>query len=64
MQQYGMVFGFREPYQILGNPLELPKSDIQLLKRSQIVDADMIQDTERFKMDLVGGACRESSYAV
>lgn len=30
-----MVFGFREPYQIL-------------------VDADMIQDTERFKMDIVG----------
>jgi U3 small nucleolar RNA-associated protein 23 len=36
MQQYGLSFGFREPYQIL-------------------VDADIIRDADRFKMDLVGG---------
>lgn len=48
----------------LVTPLELPISDIPLLKRSEIVDADMIQDTERFKMDLAGGASSESSHAV
>lgn len=36
MQQYGLSFGFREPYQVL-------------------VDADMLRDADRFKMDLVGG---------
>ncbi|TAQ90518.1 hypothetical protein B7494_g1164 [Chlorociboria aeruginascens] len=36
MRQYGMSFGFREPYQVL-------------------VDADMIRDADRFKMDLVAG---------
>lgn len=34
MQQYGLVFGFREPYQV-------------------IVDAQMIQDAEQFRMNLV-----------
>ena len=34
MQQYGLTFGLREPYQVL-------------------VDAEMIQDADRFKMDLV-----------
>ncbi|KAL2041355.1 hypothetical protein N7G274_005737 [Stereocaulon virgatum] len=42
MQQYGIVFGFREPYQVL-------------------VDAQIIQDAERFKMDLVGGLERTLS---
>ncbi len=36
MQQYGLSFGFREPYQVL-------------------LDADIIRDADRFKMDLVGG---------
>ncbi|RFU35230.1 hypothetical protein B7463_g1113, partial [Scytalidium lignicola] len=36
MQQYGMSFGFREPYQVL-------------------LDAEIIRDADRFKMDLVGG---------
>ncbi|KAL3417289.1 hypothetical protein PVAG01_11289 [Phlyctema vagabunda] len=36
MQQYGLTFGFREPYQVL-------------------VDAEIIKDADRFKMDLVGG---------
>ncbi|CAL3964294.1 unnamed protein product [Diplocarpon coronariae] len=36
MQQYGLSYGFREPYQVL-------------------LDADMIKDADRFKMDLVGG---------
>ncbi|KAL2059301.1 hypothetical protein ABVK25_000593 [Lepraria finkii] len=42
MQQYGMVFGFREPYQVL-------------------VDAQTIQDTEHFKMDLLSGLERTLS---
>ncbi|MCJ1291348.1 hypothetical protein MMC34_002891 [Xylographa carneopallida] len=36
MQQYGLTFGFREPYQVL-------------------IDAQMLQDTSRFKMELVTG---------
>ncbi|EPQ67675.1 Bgt-2520 [Blumeria graminis f. sp. tritici] len=36
MQQYGLNFGFREPYQV-------------------ILDADIIKDASKFKMDLVGG---------
>jgi U3 small nucleolar RNA-associated protein 23 len=36
MQQYGLSFGFREPYQVL-------------------VDADILRDADRFKMDLIGG---------
>lgn len=36
MQQYGLNFGFREPYQVL-------------------LDADIIRDADRFKMDLIGG---------
>ncbi|KAI9866493.1 MAG: hypothetical protein M1813_001044 [Trichoglossum hirsutum] len=39
MQQYGMTFGFREPFQVL-------------------LDAGIIQDAARFKMDLVGGLKR------
>jgi U3 small nucleolar RNA-associated protein 23 len=36
MQQYGLNFGFREPYQVL-------------------LDADMIRDADKFKMDLLLG---------
>lgn len=36
MEQYGLNFGFREPYQVL-------------------LDADILKDADRFKMDLVGG---------
>ncbi|KAI9655633.1 MAG: hypothetical protein M1829_000632 [Trizodia sp. TS-e1964] len=36
MQQYGITFGFREPYQVL-------------------LDAQIIQDADRFKMDLISG---------
>jgi hypothetical protein len=36
MNQYGMTFGFREPYQVL-------------------LDAQIIEDAARFKMDLIGG---------
>ncbi|KAH6709285.1 putative rRNA-processing protein utp23 [Leptodontidium sp. MPI-SDFR-AT-0119] len=36
MQQYGLSYGFRVPYQVL-------------------LDAEMIRDADRFKMDLVGG---------
>lgn len=36
MHQYGLTFGFREPYQVL-------------------LDAEIVQDAARFKMDLIGG---------
>lgn len=36
MQQYGLHFGFREPYQVL-------------------LDAEILQDAKRFKMDFLGG---------
>ncbi|KAH6671213.1 Fcf1-domain-containing protein [Halenospora varia] len=36
MQQYGLTYGFREPYQVL-------------------LDAEIIKDADRFKMDLIGG---------
>ncbi|KAF2088258.1 hypothetical protein K490DRAFT_64935 [Saccharata proteae CBS 121410] len=39
MHQYGLTFGFREPYQVL-------------------VDAEMVSDAARFKMDLAGGLTR------
>jgi U3 small nucleolar RNA-associated protein 23 len=42
MQQYGLTFGFREPYQVL-------------------IDAEMLQDADRFKMDLVKGLERTLS---
>lgn len=64
MQQYGLTFGFREPYQVLGNfilapspPTRSPITD----HRKRAVDAQMIEDTERFKMDLVGGLERTLS---
>ena len=53
MQQYGLIFGFREPYQVLGN-WELFLSKCQNTKIC-LVDSQMIHDTERFKMDLAAG---------
>ena len=55
MQQYGLTFGFREPYQVLGmHPSHLPKPST-LAYGTFLVDAQMIQDTNRFSMDLVAG---------
>ena len=56
MQQYGLTFGFREPYQVLGERLLRTLgcrsfADIW----TYAVDAQMIQDADRFQMDLVGG---------
>lgn len=56
MQQYGMVFGFREPYQVLGTFDRVALSDTLLLIALCTVDAQTIQDTEHFKMDLLSGA--------
>ena len=56
MQQYGLSFGFREPYQVLGIfPQRIQSPSKQLLILWLTVDADMIKDADRFKMDLVGG---------
>jgi U3 small nucleolar RNA-associated protein 23 len=53
MLQY-MTFGFREPYQVLGEHWE-PKLESSANKDMYTVDAQMIQDADRFKMDLIGG---------
>lgn len=53
MQQYGLSFGFREPYQVLRKSLYDQPAHCDLT--SLPVDADMIRDADRFKMDLVGG---------
>lgn len=50
-----LTFGFREPYQVLGAHFENLLSFGTRLMALFVVDAQMIQDTERFKMDLVGG---------
>lgn len=68
MQQYGLSFGFREPYQVLGEfPCArwTPKSNLQEELGDQflggciltitLVDADVLKDADRFKMDLIGG---------
>jgi U3 small nucleolar RNA-associated protein 23 len=55
MQQYDLTFGFREPYQVLGALAVDSSFAIIQLKAKFIVDAQMIQDSDRFKMDLVGG---------
>ncbi len=52
MQQYGLSFGFREPYQVIRKFYrQVHATHLILLP----VDADMIRDADRFKMDLVGG---------
>ncbi|KAL8795950.1 MAG: hypothetical protein Q9182_007456 [Xanthomendoza sp. 2 TL-2023] len=55
MQSYGMTFGFREPYQVLGKLLKFSKQATRGNRDGYVVDAQMIQDTARFKMDLLGG---------
>ena len=63
MQQYGLQFGFREPYQVLRTyslvPLPLPRGTSSPLLESlltvHVVDADIIKDADKFKMDLLGG---------
>ena len=56
MQQYALSFGFREPYQVLGEVVDLGTLlYMQLLTIETLVDADIIRDADRFKMDLVGG---------
>lgn len=60
MQQYGMTFGFREPYQVLGMFCKKLPVVLWLINHTT-VDGQMIQDTQRFKMDLVGGLERTLS---
>ena len=67
MQQYQLNFGFREPYQVLGMPLSpsrMNDNNVQNIRRKIdevltnwgiTVDAEMLRDADRFKMDLVGG---------
>lgn len=50
-----LTFGFREPYQVLGAHFKNLASFGTRLMSIFVVDAQMIQDTEKFKMDLVGG---------
>lgn len=55
MQQYCLTFGFREPYQVLG-AFKMTKISfiLAILILTFTVDAQMIQDADRFKMDLTG----------
>lgn len=53
MQQYGLHFGFREPYQVL-RMLELVTSAAYLAADIvMIVDADILLDAARFRMDFL-----------
>ncbi len=48
-----MTFGFREPYQVLGRPfLNQPHCEKREMLTELPVDAEMVQDSCRFKMDL------------
>ena len=58
MQQYGMSFGFREAYQVLRklpNVAHQYYCSFSMTDFLSTVDADIIKDADRFKMDLVGG---------
>ncbi len=55
IQAYSLTFGFRPPYQVLGIWSNITCLAIIQLSYCRIVDAEMIRDTERFRMDLVGG---------
>jgi len=55
MQQYGLNFGFREPYQVLREFSIRPGFAHNYADKSIEVDANMIKDADRFKMDLIGG---------
>lgn len=60
MAQYEMTFGFRGPYQVL-SPFASLSSRCSVAELLPTVDAQIIQDTERLKMDLVGGLERTLS---
>ncbi|KAI9770264.1 MAG: hypothetical protein M1840_003422 [Geoglossum simile] len=57
MQQYGMTFGFREPFQVLRSYPNIGQHGRRVVN-IVLVDAGIIQDAARFKMDLVGGLKR------
>jgi U3 small nucleolar RNA-associated protein 23 len=50
-----MTFGFREPYQILGLSLRMPRDGFRSAKLTNFgpaVDAEMVKDANKFTMDL------------
>lgn len=53
-RQFSLTFGFRPPYQVLGKSLSASRS-ISATDYCFPVDAQMIQDSEAWKMDLVSG---------
>ncbi len=53
-RQFSLTFGFRPPYQVLGKLLSPIRSKITA-HHCSTVDAQMIQDSEAWKMDTVGG---------
>jgi U3 small nucleolar RNA-associated protein 23 len=58
MQQYGLNFGFREPYQVLcmlDHASASSDHSRTWLTFLTTVDAEIIKDADRFKMDLLGG---------
>lgn len=59
MKQYEITYGFREPYQVLSKfwrKVFFVEEFIMLIAFT--VDAEMVKETDRFKMDLVEGLKR------
>ena len=50
MRSYGLTFGFREPFQVLGMLLTVIFRYKKLTALT--VDEQIVQDAERYKMDL------------
>lgn len=50
-----MTFGFREPYQVLGRSTTNGAEHDGQWTNLSAVDADMVQDSCKFKMDLAAG---------
>ena len=53
-RQFSLTFGFRPPYQVLGES-RITSRSLLPIDHCFTVDAQMIQDSEAWKMDLVGG---------
>lgn len=52
VHQYALHFGFREPYQVLRTSL---RCSVTIASLTLAVDAEIIRDAARFKMNFIGG---------
>ncbi|KAJ6258682.1 hypothetical protein Dda_6730 [Drechslerella dactyloides] len=55
MAVYAHSFGFREPYQVLGSPMDIAWVYALANTTFYLVDPSIIQDAAKFKMDLAAG---------